>query len=162
MKLIQIRKALQEDINWISRISQQYWNSNKIVTKGKVYYIDKLPALIALIRNKKVGLLIYNVMDKECEIISLNSMKANRGIGKALLKAVEEIAQDKECTRLFLITTNDNLNALGFYQKNGFSICSIYPNAIENSRLLKPEIPYLGENGISIRDEIELEKILIN
>jgi hypothetical protein len=31
---------------------------------------------------------------------------------------------------------------------------------MEKSRLLKPEIPLIGNDGIPIRDEIELEMIL--
>jgi ribosomal protein S18 acetylase RimI-like enzyme len=56
-------------------------------------------------------------------------------------------------------TTNDNLNALRFYQKHGFVLAALRPNALEKTRKLKP-IPALGENGIPIRDEIELEMIL--
>ena len=37
---------------------------------------------------------------------------------------------------------------------------AVYPDAVENSRQLKPEIPLVGNDGIPIRDEIELEKLL--
>lgn len=60
--------------------------------------------------------------------------------------------------RIWLITTNDNLNALGFYQKRGFRIKAVYPGAVDEARRIKPEIPLAASNGIPIRDEIELEK----
>ena len=80
-----------------------------------------------------------------------------RGIGTALLEAVKEVAVTLECQRMWLITTNDNLPALRFYQKRGFTRVQVYPNAVERSRQLKPDIPLAGQHGIPIRDEIELE-----
>jgi hypothetical protein len=59
-----------------------------------------------------------------------------------------------------LITTNDNLHALGFYQKRGFEIVTVYRGAVNESRKRKPTIPLVGMNGIPLRDEIELEMSL--
>ena len=56
-----------------------------------------------------------------------------------------------------LITTNDNLSALQFYQKRGFDMSRLYHNAVDKSRKIKPQIPLTGANGIPIRHEIELE-----
>lgn len=54
-------------------------------------------------------------------------------------------------------SSNDNLNALRFYQKYGFTLVALYPNALAQSRKLKPQIPLIGNDGIPLRDEIELE-----
>jgi hypothetical protein len=62
--------------------------------------------------------------------------------------------------RLWLITTNDNLHALRFYQRRGLVLVAVHRNAIEQSRKLKPQIPKLGYDNIPVRDEIELELIL--
>jgi hypothetical protein len=59
-----------------------------------------------------------------------------------------------------LITTNDNTAALRFWQKRGFKLLRVHRNAVEKSRKLKPEIPLTGNDGIPIRDEIELEMML--
>ena len=72
---------------------------------------------------------------------------------------MEEAAKEN-CRRLFLITTNDNLNALGFYQKRGFEMVSINRGAVNESRKIKPGIPLIGMNNIPLRDEIELEIML--
>ena len=58
-------------------------------------------------------------------------------------------------------TTNDNLNALRFYQKRGFVLVAVHRNAMEQARKLKPEIPLIGNDGIPLRDEIELEMLLV-
>jgi hypothetical protein len=74
-----------------------------------------------------------------------------------LIDAVKDRAKAEGCRRLWLITTNDNLNALGFYQRRGFRLIGLYPNALEASRKLKPQISMKAANGIPIRDELELE-----
>jgi hypothetical protein len=53
-------------------------------------------------------------------------------------------------------TTNDNTRALRFYQRAGFHLTALRPGAVTAARKSKPEIPELGEDGIPIRDEIEL------
>jgi hypothetical protein len=52
------------------------------------------------------------------------------------------------------------LTALRFYQQRGFVLAAIHRNALEQSRKLKPEIPLVGNDGIPLRDEIELEMML--
>ena len=87
-------------------------------------------------------------------------MEEGRGIGTALVEKVICKAKSLGAKRLWLITTNDNIEALGFYQKRGFSLVGVHCNAIEYSRKLKPEIPKTGNHSIPIRDEIELEVLL--
>ena len=157
---MQVRPLNQSNHKWAMDLIKEVWISTKIISKGKVHNANELPGIIAIHKNHRVGLLIYNIVGNECEIVSLNSLKENVGIGTALLKEIERISALKDCKRLWIITTNDNIDALRFYQKRGFKIAAIHLDAIEQSRILKPEIPFLGSNDIEIRDEIELEKIL--
>ena len=77
-----------------------------------------------------------------------------------MIDVVREVATESGCKRLWLITTNDNINALRFYQKRDFVLVAVHRNALELSRKLKPEIPMIGNDGIPLRDEVELEMIL--
>jgi GNAT superfamily N-acetyltransferase len=104
-----------------------------------------------------IGLLTFVIKDSECEVTSLNSLREGQGIGSKLIDLAIQEARTRACNRLFLITTNDNLNALGFYQKRGFEIVTIYRGAVHESRKIKPGIPLVGYNKIPLRDEIELE-----
>jgi ribosomal protein S18 acetylase RimI-like enzyme len=81
-----------------------------------------------------------------------------RGIGRALLDAaVAGLAADG-VRRVWLVTTNDNLAALRLYQRAGFRLTALRPGAIDEARRsLKPSIGAIGEHGIPIRDELELE-----
>jgi ribosomal protein S18 acetylase RimI-like enzyme len=90
----------------------------------------------------------------------LETFIRNIGIGTKLIKKIMEIAKYNKCKRLWLITSNDNINALKFYQKRGFVFKNIYINGMEEARKLKPEISFIGENNIPIRDEIEFEIII--
>ena len=74
-----------------------------------------------------------------------------------LIEKVKEIAKEKRMSKILVVTTNDNLSAVVFYQKSGFSVKHIRKGAVALSRKVKPEIPLLGENGIPLEDEIELE-----
>lgn len=156
MTNIQIRPIEEIDKEWITSILEKQWGSTKIVTRGKLRQADKLPGYIALLNDKKAGLITYSVED-DCEIITLDSLVQGKGIGTALLEKVKQTAKEQNCKRVWLINTNDNMEALRFYQKRGFVLSVLYPNALEQSRRLKPEIPQIGIDNIPLRDEIELE-----
>jgi ribosomal protein S18 acetylase RimI-like enzyme len=155
-----IREANDRDREWIRNLIIEHWGSECIVTRGKLYYVDQLHGIIAENRNKRVGLLTYRFEQNECEIMSLNSLRERQGVGTALMKSVQDIAKAAGCSRIWLITTNDNTHAMRFYEKLGYHRVKIYYDAIEISRKLKPEIPEIGIDGIPIRDEIEYEIIL--
>jgi GNAT superfamily N-acetyltransferase len=157
---ISLKPIRTEDKEWVIEFTRTQWASDIIISRGKVHNVANLKGIIAYKGNTRVGIITYNIEEKNCEIITLNSLEENRGIGTLLLKEVEKIARSKRITRIWLITTNDNIMALQFYQKKSFNIKAIYPNIIREYRLLKPEIPIIAENGIEIRDEIELEKVL--
>jgi N-acetylglutamate synthase-like GNAT family acetyltransferase len=108
-----------------------------------------------------VGLVTYSIEGEACEIVSLDSLAENQGIGTALVQAVGTAARQAGCRRLWLITTNDNTPALRWYQKRGFRLAALHRGAVDQSRRVKPEIPLTGLDGIPIHDELELE-ILLN
>ncbi|HET9017876.1 MAG TPA: GNAT family N-acetyltransferase [Thermomicrobiaceae bacterium] len=95
-----------------------------------------------------------------CELVSLNAVEPGRGIGTALLGVVEDTARDRGAARVWLITTNDNPQALGFYQWHGYRLVAVHAGAVDAARALKPSIPKRGVNGVPLHDELELEKRL--
>ena len=108
-----------------------------------------------------LGVLTYRIAGPACEVRTLFATVTRHGTGSALLDAVEAVARAAGCRRLWLITTNDNLDALRFYQRRGLRLAALHPGAVDASRAaLKPSIPEVGEYGIPIRDEIVLELAL--
>jgi len=141
----------------LRKLIRRCWAGEKSVSRGKIFFPHKLPGFIAFKDKKYLGLITYNLKGRECEIVTLNSLVKKKRIGLALVEKVKRKTKKLGCKRVWLITTNDNVNAILFWQKTGFSLKAVYPNAILLSRKLKPAIPLIGNYGIPIRDEIELE-----
>jgi N-acetylglutamate synthase-like GNAT family acetyltransferase len=156
-RLVKIVRVNAEDRDWVAALLRRHWGSAMIVSRGRQHDGTRLPGFVVLYRKKRAGLITYRIENDECEIVSLNSLIWNRGIGGALIEAVRVEACKAGCRRLWLITTNDNLLALRFYQKRGFILWRLHRGAIADSRKLKPEIPLLADSGIPIRDEVELQ-----
>jgi GNAT superfamily N-acetyltransferase len=120
------------------------------------------PALVAVdAGGQLLGMLTYvpGQDRRQWEILTLHAGQQWHGAGTALVEAVGQLARRQGCTRLWVITTNDNVDALRFYQRRGFCLVMVHRGAVDRSRAaLKPEIPATGAYGIPLRDEIELEK----
>ncbi len=138
----------------------RHWGGTEMVISTGIHDCVNLDGFACLEDNKILGLITFVYGNQECEIISLDSLREGVGIGSFLLRRVEEEAVINGCLSLSVITTNDNLNALGFYQRRGFQLIDLKCNAVETARIHKPSIPYIAENGIPIRDEILLSKQL--
>ena len=160
MPNIQIKPLTAEHRLWAGNLLTEEWGSTESVSRGRIHQADKLPGFIALLDDKPVALVTYYIEGDQCEITTLNSLKEKQGIGGRLIDKVKNEAKVRDCRRLWLITTNDNTYAFKFYQKLGFKVAGYHIDAIEESRKLKPSIPYKGMDGIEIRDEIEFEMIL--
>jgi N-acetylglutamate synthase-like GNAT family acetyltransferase len=153
----QIHSITSKDRPWIAQVLTEHWGSAQVVSRGRVHEADQLPGFIAVQENQPAGLVTYHLDGDQCEITSLDSLVESIGIGTALIGAVESVARCAGCRRLWVITTNDNIHAIRFYQKRGFHLVAVHPNAIQRSRELKPSIPLIGSHGIPIRDEVEFE-----
>jgi len=134
------------------------WGGPYIVTKGKIIDTRTNAGVVAIGDNGILGYALYNIADGECEITVLESLVENQGIGSALVEMIIKQASHEGCTRIWLITTNDNVRAIRFYQRIGFNLCAVHINALEESRKLKPKIPLTGYDGIPIAHEFEFEK----
>jgi ribosomal protein S18 acetylase RimI-like enzyme len=137
------------------------WHSLRVARRGELVQSLEHPALLAEDDGRLVGVLTYVVAGADCEVLTLHVDDRRRGFGSALIAEVKEIARREGCTRLWVMTTNDNVDALRFYQRRGFRLSVVRPGAVDETRArLKPEIPEIGNHGIPIRDEIELEQEL--
>lgn len=156
MPIIHISQVPKKDVQ---AFFQTHWGSTEMVISSGIYDCSTLEGFAFLNDTHAIiGLVTYEIRGAECEIISLDSLEEGKGIGLCLVTAVEEQARQHHCTVVSLITTNDNLHALKFYQKRGYSLVEVLPDAVERARALKPEIPFIGHDGIPIRDEIRLQK----
>jgi ribosomal protein S18 acetylase RimI-like enzyme len=84
----------------------------------------------------------------------------NQGVGGTLLEQAAEAAKAAGATSQWLVTTNDNLDALRLYQRHGYRLAALHPGAVDDARRLKPTLPQLGQHGIPLHDELVLERLL--
>jgi len=153
-----VREATPADRDWIERFLDEN-HSRRVARRGELVAPLDHPMLIAEAGDgQRAGLLTYIVAGDECEIHTLHTVRQWQGAGSALIAAVRETAARRRCRRLWLVTTNDNVDALRFYQRRGFRLTALRPGAVDEARrTLKPEIAEVGGHGIPLRDEIELE-----
>ncbi|MDH4158527.1 MAG: GNAT family N-acetyltransferase [candidate division Zixibacteria bacterium] len=156
----QIRPVGQGDREWVLGVIR-HWGADFVVTRGRRVYPQDLDGFVAVdSAGQRRGLLTYEIVGDQCEIVTLDAFEKFAGIGSALIEQMRQMASQHGCRRLWLITTNDNLDAIRFYQRRGFVIAAVHVNALSESRRLKPSIPRVGMYGIPLRDEIEFEMTL--
>jgi GNAT superfamily N-acetyltransferase len=137
-------------------------HSDRVARLGELLRPLDHPALIAERDDGSLGgVLTYAIRGDQCEILTLHASERWTGAGTELIKAVEQTAAGRGCRRLWVLTTNDNVDALRFYQRRGFRLAELHAGGVDKSRAtLKPDIPTTGEYGIPLRDELILEKEL--
>lgn len=136
---------------------RKWWGDEMVVLRGEKYYPAEYTGFIAEHGTEKIGLVLLRFEEDLCEIISLSTSTDAPPVGRKLVSAAIDQARRSGAHKMIVVTTNDNVEALRFYQQMGFTISAWRRNAIEISRKIKPHIPLLGNYNIPIRDEIELE-----
>jgi GNAT superfamily N-acetyltransferase len=107
------------------------WSAPFVVSKeGQIHHIDDVEGFIAEKEGKPIGLITYMITNAECEVTSINSLEEGFEAGISLMNRLEESVKDVGCIRLWIMTTNDNLNALRFYQKRGYRLVAIHRDAM--------------------------------
>jgi N-acetylglutamate synthase-like GNAT family acetyltransferase len=157
---VTVRDARPDERATITGRLREWWGTEIMVSRGRSVDAAAIGALIAELDGAFAGLATYELRDGDCELFTLNAAVEGRGAGSALLDAVGERAAASGCGRLWLSTTNDNLRALGFYQRRGLRLVEVYPGAVDAARVAKPSIPAIGLDGIPLHDELVLARSL--
>jgi ribosomal protein S18 acetylase RimI-like enzyme len=155
-----VREKEPADQPWIETLLNERWGGGgNSVVHGETFDARSLTALIACERQ---GLATFQIRRSDdiavAELITLDALTAGRGVGTVLIEALISRLQAARVEVLRVTTTNDNLEALRFYQRRGFRITEARPGAVDKARRIKSSIPMIGEHGIPIHDEIELER----
>ena len=156
---ITVRPLGEGDRDWADAVISGHQGSSRTARLGELLDPLALPGLVAERDGRRLGLLTYILHpDRSLEVLTLHSQVEGAGAGGALLEAAAALARRRGCRRLWLVTTNDNLHALGFYQRRGLRLCALHAGAVDRDRALKPEIPAVNpDNGIPLHDLLELE-----
>jgi ribosomal protein S18 acetylase RimI-like enzyme len=157
---VEVRALRDDERAWAAAALRARWGGDVVVGSGRELRPADLPGVVADADGERAGLATYAIDDDGCELVTIDALTVGGGIGGALVEAVIEAARAAGCTRVHLITTNDNLPALRLYQRHGFVLTELRPGAIDKSRELKPQISATGHSGIPIRDELVLQRDL--
>ncbi len=126
---------------------------------GKRYIVTDTPAIVAIQDEEILGFLFYTIFEEESVLIvalGVRPQYQGGGIGQALIDAVEEFARSEQKSRLLVVTSNDDLPALAFYQSLGFQIFEVAPDVVEEK--LGEQV--LGIGNIPVRDELRLRRTI--
>ena len=152
---VAVRPLCDADLRWAERLLDAELGGRHQARRGELVDVLALPGLVAERDGVRVGLLTYRRAHGGAELEAIVTGERHAGVGTALVEAVRrELAGQG---RLWLVTTNDNLDALRFYQRRGFALVALRPGAVARGRALKSSIPAVGAFGIPLRDELELE-----
>jgi ribosomal protein S18 acetylase RimI-like enzyme len=156
-----IRDYLESDHAWADAFMNDHFGGRLQARRGELIDVVSLPGFVAERDGRPVGIVTYRRENGDCELAAIATLERHAGIGTALVDAV--ISAAAGCDRIWLVTTNDNLEALRFYQRRAFVLSDLRPGAVDDARRrLKPQISAVGEFGIPLRDELELELRLSN
>ena len=155
---IVVRPIHESDQAWLARATVEGWGSDRVVSRGRVTEnLSRLPGFVAERDGKPAGFALVRLEGDELEVVAIRSLREREGVGTALLGAVQAEAKRVGCRRVWLVTTNDNLDAIRFYQRRGWEWVAFHVDAVTESRRLKPELPQIGAYGIEIRHELDFE-----
>ncbi|TDC33570.1 GNAT family N-acetyltransferase [Micromonospora sp. 15K316] len=155
---VTVREAVPADRAGVDALHDREWGGPYVIAHDTRYDLRTLPTLVAVDDAGAVlGALAHHRDADGLEVVSVVAAVPGEGVGTLLLEAAATRARAAGLHRLWLITTNDNLRALRFYQRRGLRLVAVDPGAVDRARRLKPEIPFVGEDGIPLHDELVLE-----
>lgn len=122
---------------------------------GEVHDVVALPGAGAWEHDELIGVATYAAGADQVELAALavTADRRRRGVGGLLVERVVEEARALSAERVWLVTTNDNLDAFRLYLRHGFRLEQVHLGGVDLARELKPSIPLIGEHGIPLHDE---------
>lgn len=160
---MEVRTASPDDWDWIVENAEPI-GGTQVVSLGRLHKLRDHEAIIATYKDQRLGYVVYRSELPSIEVLAILAMEQWSGVGKTLMGEVEKRAKHLDVDSIFLTTTNDNLSAIRFYQRGGFYIREVHPGEFKNILKIKgydPEVSVVGQDGIVIRDEFVLEKLVM-
>jgi ribosomal protein S18 acetylase RimI-like enzyme len=134
---VEVRPLNDGDRAWVVETVSGEWGIPVVSVSGP-HDPAELPGFVATEADERLGLATYRITHADCEVVTLNSLSPGRGTGTALLHAVKQLADEKGL-RLWLITTDENSNAIRFYENLGMTRRALHPDFVEVVRRYKPD-----------------------
>jgi 2-oxo-4-hydroxy-4-carboxy--5-ureidoimidazoline (OHCU) decarboxylase/GNAT superfamily N-acetyltransferase len=160
---IEVRDFAARDHDWADALIGRFQGGDRRVARlGEL--IDPLACegIVAELDGRPAGLLTVTESERGLEALTLHCEVRGAGVGTRLLETALHVAAASGDARLWTVTTNDNLEAIGWYLRRGMRVAGVHAGAVGRDRdALKPGLPVTNpQNGIAIRDFVELERLV--
>ena len=153
-----VRRATDDDRAWMAEAIIGAFASTRVVSRGRAHDdAQQLDGFVVELDGRPVGCALWHEIEGDAELVVLVTTYRGVGAGTVLLDAVVDHARSVGWKRLWLVTTNDNTDAIRLYQRAGWTWVDFHQHAVTQARELKPELPEMGNHGIPISHEIEFE-----
>ncbi|MGA2519360.1 MAG: Maf family nucleotide pyrophosphatase [Acidimicrobiales bacterium] len=149
-----VRQLAATDGPWLAAVVRRRWGLPVLSTSG-AHDPTRLAGFVVEEDGERSGVLTYRVDGAGIEVVTLDSLVPGHGVGSALLAAASDLAR-RRGVRLWLVTTNDNLRSLAFYQRRGMDIVALHRGFADEVRRSKSELPG-AVDGIAVHHALELE-----
>ena len=154
---LSVRPLAEADLAWAEAWVRAELGGRRQVRRGEEVDAPEPPGLVAEQDGRSVGLVTAAPRDDGWELVLLVAVERRSGVATALVRRVLDEAARARARQVWVVTTNDNLGALALYPRLGFRLSALRPGAVDEARATrKPEIPATGEEGLPLRDELEL------
>ena len=154
--MTQVRLATNEDWGWIEENAGAI-GGPQVVSCGTLYTLRDYEGFVATADNQRLGFAVL----REDELLGIAATQSGHGVGSRLMDHCESLLRTREYSSIWLVTTNDNLDAMRFYQRRGYLLDELHKDAFEEVKRLKGiSGEVLGNFEIPIRDELVFRKAL--
>ena len=156
---LDVRDFEASDREWARRlIGDHQGGDHRVARLGELLDPAEQEGIVAELDGRPVGLLTVHESQRGLEVLTLHSEVGGAGAGTRLLETALRVAEASHAPRLWLVTTNDNLDAIRWYLRRGLTVSRVHAGAVDADRAtVKPTIPETNpRNGLPIRDLIEL------
>lgn len=144
----------------------QRWGEPTVEWHHEVFHPNDLEGFVAH-RDKLIGgVITFAAYPDRLHIVSVDASQRRQGIGSLLVARVLKEAVERGVKRITATTTNDNLEALAFFQYHGFQLTALRTGAALNLTdpsgygVARAGTPAEPQESIVTRDEIDMEYVL--
>jgi 2-oxo-4-hydroxy-4-carboxy--5-ureidoimidazoline (OHCU) decarboxylase/N-acetylglutamate synthase-like GNAT family acetyltransferase len=157
---LDVRDFEPRDHDWARQlIGRHQGGDHRVARLGELLDPLAQEGIVAELDGRAIGLLTVHETDRGLEILTLHSEVPGRGAGTRLLETALRVATASHAPRVWLVTTNDNLDAIRWYLRRGMAVATVHAGAVDRNRAsVKPDLPGVNpSNQLPIRDLLELE-----
>jgi GNAT superfamily N-acetyltransferase len=152
-----VRSLTTADASWKRSVLEAGWGSTAVARLGELIDASELPGLVVEAEGERIGLATFALRPDGLEVVTIQALVEGQGVGRLLMDNLRDHGLEVGTPRLWLVTTNDNVRAFGFYQRWGMDLNRVVLGGVERSRGVKPTIPRVGAAGIPVRHELQFE-----